>query len=166
MPAQDIDDNCSNMADFLGDPSFPDKAMRVKSRALKIEYFQGLYKQYSRLAFTRDFDRRIAIAGLEKRLLTAFGTRGRYGIFGDSEKAESGLFHRSLLWQRNLDDGMLHSINFPVELRDTSPAGHGWHTREASTTVTRHAGALSRKSRRLSHPGPMAPMTRTLPTKM
>ncbi|KAL5120319.1 hypothetical protein ACEQ8H_001877 [Pleosporales sp. CAS-2024a] len=87
-------------ADFLGDSSFPDKAMRVKSRALKIEYFQGLYKQYSRLSFSRWHDRPIAIAGLEKRLQRAFNTKGRYGIFDDGNRADGGLFHRSLLWRR------------------------------------------------------------------
>jgi hypothetical protein len=88
------------MADFLGDPNFPDKAMRVPSRALKIEYFQGLYKQYSRLGFTRWEDRPVAIAGLEKRLQKAFKTKGRYGIFDDGNKNDGSLFHRSLLWQR------------------------------------------------------------------
>jgi len=103
------------MADFLGDPSFPNKAMRVKSRALKIAYFQGLYKQYSRLDFTRYADRPIAIAGLEKRLQAAFNTRGRYGIFDDGDKTDNGLFHRSLLWQREQDGELLEAIKFPVE---------------------------------------------------
>jgi hypothetical protein len=94
------------MADFLGDPRFPAKAMRGSSRALKIEYFQGLYKQYSRLDFTRYSDRPFAIAGLEKRLRDAFGTRGGFGIFddGDRGEVENGLFHRSLLWKRSEDD--------------------------------------------------------------
>ncbi|KAH3959712.1 hypothetical protein HBH64_022360 [Parastagonospora nodorum] len=111
----------NNMADFLGDPSFPDKAMRVRSRALKIEYFQGLYKQYSRLGFTRWEDRPVAIAGLEKRLQRAFGTKGRYGIFDDGNKLGSGLFHRSLLWRRewnaaeSKDGEPLVAIAFPAE---------------------------------------------------
>lgn len=110
------------MADFLGDPSFPDKAMRVKSRALKIEYFQGLYKQYSRLAFTRYVDRPIAIAGLEKRLQRAFGTRGRYGVFDDGNKPDNGLFHRSLLWQREQDGHPLEAIEFPEERKMHVPS--------------------------------------------
>jgi hypothetical protein len=94
------------MADFLGDPRFPDKAMRNTSRALKIEYFQGLYKQYSRLDFTRYEDRPIAIAGLEKRLRNAFATHGGFGIFddGDRSQLDNGLFHRSLLWKRSEED--------------------------------------------------------------
>jgi hypothetical protein len=107
------------MADFLGDPRFPDKAMRVDSRGLKIEYFQGLYKQYSRLAFTRYVDRPIAIAGLEKRLQRAFGTRGRYGVFDDGDKTDSGLFHRSLLWSREQNGQFLKAIDFT--------AGHKSH---------------------------------------
>jgi hypothetical protein len=87
------------MADFLGDPNFPDKAMRA-NRARKIAYFQGLYKQYSRLNFTQYSDRPFAIAGLEKRLQRAFATRGKFGIFDDGDKEDGGLFHRSLLWQR------------------------------------------------------------------
>lgn len=50
--------------------------MRTTSKALKISYFQELYKQYSRLGFTRSDDRPFAIAGLEKRLLKAYGTAG------------------------------------------------------------------------------------------
>jgi hypothetical protein len=94
------------MADFLGDPRFPDKAMRNTSRALKIEYFQGLYKQYSRLDFTRYEDRPIAIAGLEKRLRNAFATQGGFGIFddGDRSQLDNGLFHRSLLWKRSEEE--------------------------------------------------------------
>ncbi|KAH7395183.1 heterokaryon incompatibility protein-domain-containing protein [Phaeosphaeria sp. MPI-PUGE-AT-0046c] len=111
----------NNMADFLGDPNFPDKAMRVPSRALKIEYFQGLYKQYSRLGFTRWEDRPVAIAGLEKRLQRAFNTKGRYGIFDDGNKDDGSLFHRSLLWRRawGTDDNNagipLEVITFPPE---------------------------------------------------
>lgn len=109
------------MADFLGDPNFPNKAMRVPSRALKIEYFQGLYKQYSRLGFTRWEDRPVAIAGLEKRLQGAFNTKGRYGIFDDGNKTDGSLFHRSLLWRRawgtddNKDGIPLETIAFPPE---------------------------------------------------
>lgn len=106
------------MADFLGDPNFPEKAMRTPSRALKVSYFQGLYKQYSRLDFTRYEDRPYAIAGLEKRLQKAFGTKGGYGIFDDGDKLDGGLFHRSLLWQRGeeADDASnLTPIQFPAE---------------------------------------------------
>ncbi|KAI1121969.1 hypothetical protein F5Y10DRAFT_255134 [Nemania abortiva] len=87
-----------NMVDFLGDPRFPYKAMSSR-RGLKIVYFQDLYKQYSRLDFTRVEDRPFAIGGLENRLRTAYKTKGGYGIFDDGQG--KGLFHRSLLWQRS-----------------------------------------------------------------
>jgi len=92
--------------------------MRAKSRALKIAYFQGLYKRYSRLDFTRSYDRPFAIAGLEKRLQVAFDSKGSYGTFDDSDKANPGLFHRSLLWQRECDgdnDRFLKIIDFPTD---------------------------------------------------
>jgi hypothetical protein len=113
------------MADFLGDPNFPKKAMRTTSRALKISWFQELYKQYSRLSFTRYEDRPVAIAGLEKRLQRAFGTKGGYGIFDDGNKPNGGLFHRSLLWQRGeeeQDDSSLTPIDFPAERKMSVPS--------------------------------------------
>ncbi|KAF2621900.1 HET-domain-containing protein [Macroventuria anomochaeta] len=118
----------NNMADFLGDPNFPDKAMRTTSRALKISWFQELYKQYSRLDFTRYEDRPLAIAGLEKRLQEAFGIKGGYGIFDDGNKANGGLFHRSLLWQRGeeeSDEQCLIPIDFPAE-REISVPSWSW----------------------------------------
>jgi hypothetical protein len=107
----------NNMAAFLGDPKFPDKAMREHSRALRVSWFQDLYKQYSRLDFSEYSDRPFAIAGLEKRLQRAFNTTGGYGIFDDGDKPHGGLFHRSLLWQRGeeADDKDLVPINFPAE---------------------------------------------------
>jgi hypothetical protein len=99
------------MADILGDPNFSDKAMRTRSRALKIRWFQSLYRDYSRLAFTRIEDRPIAIAGLERRLQKTFGTQGGHGIFDD--RPDGGLFHRSLLWRRGDDEEKLESISFP-----------------------------------------------------
>lgn len=106
------------MADFLGDPRFPSKAMNTQSRALKISYFQELYKQYSRLEFSRPDDRPFGIAGLEKRLLQAYDTKGGYGIFDDGTSADGGLFHRSLLWQRGEAEDDAHEmlpIDFPAK---------------------------------------------------
>jgi hypothetical protein len=107
------------MADFLGDPNFPNKAMRAW-RARRIEYFQGLYAQYSRMSFTRWEDRPVAIAGLERRIQQAFNTKGRYGIFDDGDKADGGLFHRSLLWRRG--DQPLEAINFPADSQICVPS--------------------------------------------
>lgn len=92
--------------------------MRSNSRALKIEYYQDLYKLYSRLQFSRYEDRPFAIAGLEKRLLQAFETQGGHGVFDDGDKYDRGLFHRSILWQRGEDDEYksgLKPIDFPAD---------------------------------------------------
>ncbi|KAI0432193.1 hypothetical protein F5Y09DRAFT_160880 [Xylaria sp. FL1042] len=110
----------NNMADFLGDPNFPNKAISVQ-RGLRIRYFQDLYKQYSRLNFSRIEDRPFAIEGLENRLRTAYGTDGAYGIFDDGPG--KGLFHRSLLWQRGEDEPSpgLSRIVFPPGCKVTVP---------------------------------------------
>jgi hypothetical protein len=70
-----------------------------------------LYKQYSRLEFTKAYDRPIAIAGLEQRLVRAFKTNGGYGVF------EGSFFGRSLLWQRdiNVEPDGLKEIAFPLK---------------------------------------------------
>ena len=98
------------MVDFLGDPKIPEKAMRA-SRTMQIAYFQGLYKQYSRMKLTVARDRPIAISGLEIRLRKAFETDAGFGIFDDGPGGE--LFCRSILWQRGeeRDDGFLEPID-------------------------------------------------------
>jgi hypothetical protein len=114
------------MAVFLGDPMFPQKAMRERSRGLRISWFQDLYKQYSRLGFTRYDDRPFAIAGLEKRLLRAFGTKGGFGIFDDGDKLNGGLFHRSLLWQRGEETGDAPSLKLIVYSADKNIRVPSW----------------------------------------
>lgn len=68
-----------------------------------------MYKQYSKLEFTKPYDRPIAIAGLEQRLVRAFKTNGGYGVF------EGSFFGRSLLWQRDIgiEKNNLKQIDFP-----------------------------------------------------
>lgn len=100
--------DCSNQAAFIGDANFPELATK-SSKGAKIRLYESLYKQYSRLEFTKACDRPIAIAGLEQRLVRAFKTNGGYGVF------EGSFFGRSLLWQRDISvekDG-LRKINFP-----------------------------------------------------
>ncbi|KAF2799760.1 hypothetical protein K505DRAFT_345716 [Melanomma pulvis-pyrius CBS 109.77] len=105
----------NNMADILGDPRFPEKAMPTNTRALEIEYFQDLYRLYSQLQFTRYEDRPFAVAGLEKRLFKTLQTKGGHGIFDDGDRPDGGLFHRSLLWRRRDEKVNLTPINFPAE---------------------------------------------------
>lgn len=71
-------------AGVLGDPQFPEFAIRKRPRDSHLELFTRLYEQYSRLDFTREWDKTIAIAGLEQRLTKFFGTRSGAGIFDRS----------------------------------------------------------------------------------
>lgn len=81
------------------------------SKGAKIRLYESLYKQYSKLEFTKPYDRPIAIAGLEQRLVRAFKTNGGYGVF------EGSFFGRSLLWQRDVsvEKNGLKEIHFPFK---------------------------------------------------
>ncbi|CZR49169.1 uncharacterized protein FPRO_12602 [Fusarium proliferatum ET1] len=105
----------NSQASYLGDPSFPKLAMR-STRGAKIRFYESLYKQYSNLDFTKIYDRPIAIAGLEQRLVSAFKTEGGYGVFNGA------FFGRSLLWTRDIQrsDG-LKLINFPRDQKFRVP---------------------------------------------
>lgn len=65
--------------------------------------------KYSRLAFSHQQDRPIAIAGLEKRLIHSFGVHGGFGVLDDDGP---GLLRRSLLWCRGSDEASLEKITF------------------------------------------------------
>ncbi|KAJ8133546.1 hypothetical protein O1611_g71 [Lasiodiplodia mahajangana] len=93
----------NNQAAFLGDPQFPRMAME-STKGGQIRLYELLYKQYSRLDFTKIHDRPLAIAGIEQRLIRAFETQGGYGVF-------TRYFGRSLLWQRG--ETLLEPIQFP-----------------------------------------------------
>ncbi|KAK7718097.1 hypothetical protein SLS63_010580 [Diaporthe eres] len=87
----------NKLASFLGDPNFPSKLSNDATiRGVKIRLYEGLYRQYTRLQFTRISDRPFAIAGLERRLIRDLRAQGGFGIFDDGRS----LFHHSLLWQR------------------------------------------------------------------
>lgn len=68
--------------------------------------------QYSRLQFTKAYDRPSAIAGLEQRLIRAFGQHGGFGVF-------DLYFGRSLLWRR--ENEAMRDISFPSP-RDRAPS--------------------------------------------
>lgn len=72
------------------------------TRGGKILLFQDLYSKYSRLELSHDSDRPVAIAGIEKHLISSFGVRGGFGVLDDGHR---GLLWRSLLWQRAEDTG-------------------------------------------------------------
>ncbi|KAI0440127.1 heterokaryon incompatibility protein-domain-containing protein [Xylaria telfairii] len=92
---------------LLGDPKFP-KVATFSSKGGRIRLYELLYKQYSRLQFTRACDRPLAIAGIEQRLIRAFETQGGYGVF-------TRYFGRGLLWQRDvtLPSQIMRPIQFP-----------------------------------------------------
>jgi hypothetical protein len=98
----------SKLASFLGDPNFPKVAIE-SSHGGKIRLYQDLYMQYSRLKFTREIDRPVAITGLEKRLIQSFDVHGGFGIFDDNGL---GMLRRGLLWYRGAGVKSLHKIDF------------------------------------------------------
>jgi hypothetical protein len=94
----------SSNAALLDDPDFP-KHVLSRSKNIRIRLFEMLFEKYSKLFFTKDTDRSVAISGLEKRLARIFETEGGYGAF-------KRYLHRSLLWQRS-GGKRLERINYP-----------------------------------------------------
>jgi hypothetical protein len=64
---------------------------------MKIEFFEDVYSKYSRLDFSPEYEdnRSVALEGLERRLISVYETRGRYGAL------HNDFLHRSLLWERD-----------------------------------------------------------------
>ena len=69
-----------------------------------------MYRQCSRLKFTRIWDRPIAIAGLEKQLIHALKTRSGCDVLDDDGR---GLLRRILSWHRGSDENTLEPLGFP-----------------------------------------------------
>ncbi|KAK5631516.1 hypothetical protein RRF57_007230 [Xylaria bambusicola] len=106
----------NNQAALLGDPKFP-KVATDSTKGGRIRLYELLYKQYSRLQFTKIYDRPLAIAGLEQRLIRAFDTQGGYGVF-------TRYFGRGLLWQRDLTlaPQLMKPIQFPKSQKYQVPS--------------------------------------------
>lgn len=108
---------------FLGDPDFPQKALKNEggetTRGLKIDFFQRMYMDYSKLQFSVLEDRPIGIRGLETRLRKAYKCSGVFGVFNDGPNG--GLFHRSLLWWRENDE-LLAPIAFSTNRKMYVPS--------------------------------------------
>jgi hypothetical protein len=81
----------------LGDADFPTHLLKAK-RGEKINRIQKLFSDYSRLGFSQSFDRPVAIAGLQQKLIETISVRGDYGVIEDTE--HPGWLRRSLLWHR------------------------------------------------------------------
>ncbi|KAE9363831.1 HET-domain-containing protein [Stipitochalara longipes BDJ] len=102
----------NQLISFLGDPNFPSKiSIDNSDRGERIRLYEDLYRQYSRLEFTRWYDRPIAIAGLEKRLIRDLNAQGGFGVFDDGRS----LLQRSLLWRKGQEVSALERIAFPPE---------------------------------------------------
>ncbi|VTO94283.1 unnamed protein product [Fusarium graminearum] len=94
-------------ASLLGDSNFP-SSIEARYKGGRVMLVQNLYNQYSKRMFWDPQDRPIAISGLEKRLTSAFISRGGYGIF-------QIFLERGLLWKKSDETGSLKPINFPPE---------------------------------------------------
>lgn len=95
------------------------------SRGGRIQLYQYLYTHYSRLQFSRNVDRPVAIAGLENRLIRNLNIRGGFGVLDDETR---GLLRRSLLWCRADGQLRLKKIDFSQasELCTTVPTPPSW----------------------------------------
>lgn len=95
------------------------------SRGGKIMLYQDLYTRYSRLQFSHNSDRPIAIAGLEKRLIHSHNIRGGFGVLDDENH---GLLRRSLSWRRADSQVGLEKIDFSgvIGLSATVPKPPTW----------------------------------------
>ncbi|CAH0036921.1 unnamed protein product [Clonostachys rhizophaga] len=91
-------------ATLLGDSNFPRSAESF-NKTVKIVIMQNLYKQYSTLRFKFSQDHSVGISGLERRLTSAYDTRGGYGIL-------EAYLERRLLWKRD-EAKYLERIQFP-----------------------------------------------------
>lgn len=94
----------------------------------KIRLYQNLYSQYSRLEFSHHIDRPVAIAGLEKRLISSLGLRGGFGVLDDTGP---GLLRRSLLWRRARDEKTLDLIRFS-DCTSMAPPTWSWMAYEGA----------------------------------
>jgi hypothetical protein len=114
--------NRSDKAAIWGDSDFPNSVLKYYKGGW-IVLSQNLFKMYSSLKFTNSSDLPVAISGLEKRLMSAFKTRGGYGVF-------QAFFERSLLWQRP-ESGSLASIAYPA---DRNVPSWSWMSYDGSIT--------------------------------
>ncbi|KAI3390842.1 hypothetical protein diail_8545 [Diaporthe ilicicola] len=123
----------NKLASFLGDSRFPEVGMR-STHGGKIRLFQDLYSKYSRLELSYDADRPVAIAGIEKHLISSFDVRGGFGVLDDGHR---GLLWRSLLWQRAQDPAnVLKRIEFEklkgVAIAIIPPPSWSWMAHKGS----------------------------------
>ncbi|KAI5917041.1 heterokaryon incompatibility protein-domain-containing protein [Camillea tinctor] len=117
----------NEQAAFLSDPNFPLRAMN-STKGTKILFYQQLYRQYSRLEFSRPTDRCLGVAGLEQRLIKHFKVDGGFGVFQapPERKYDEGYFGRSLLWKRGEDVDNLTPIKYDESTLPKSVPSWSW----------------------------------------
>ncbi|KAJ3544685.1 hypothetical protein NM208_g2926 [Fusarium decemcellulare] len=143
----------NNKAAFLGDPNFPEVAT-ISSRGARIRLYESLYKQYSRLSFSKACDRPIALAGLEQRLVNAFETHGGYGVF------EGRFFGRSLLWKRDKTvTEKMNKIDFPKHQKYLVPTWSWMAYEGAITFMDIPFNTVDWEHERVRDPGIRSPWT-------
>jgi len=125
VPFPHTHSHLSDLAALLGDPNFPHIIQRADRGEMILRY-QDLYKRYSRLGLSEDFDRPMAIDGLQRRILDALRTKGGFGVFDQDDR--KGLLHRSLLWHRDVTtaDSPLRRIVFPSNWAISAVPSWSW----------------------------------------
>ncbi|KAI0872387.1 heterokaryon incompatibility protein-domain-containing protein [Hypoxylon argillaceum] len=145
----------NKQAALLGDPKFPGVATN-SSKGGRIYLYELLYKQYSRLQFTRIIDRPLAIAGIEQRLIRAFNSQGGYGVF-------THFFGRGLLWQRDVKSPSqtMKPIRFPESQRYQVPSWSWMAYEGAIDFMELPFGGIEWEKEEIyspwSHPSPILP---------
>ncbi|KAB5566321.1 hypothetical protein GE09DRAFT_1272843, partial [Coniochaeta sp. 2T2.1] len=114
----------NDLSAFLGDPNFP-QIIQKAAQGEKILRYQDLYKRYSRLGLSNDFDRPMAIDGLQRRILDALRTQGGFGVFDEGDR-KKGLLRRSLLWYRADESEGLKRISFPSKRAISAVPSWSW----------------------------------------
>lgn len=113
----------SESASFLGDPEFP-RLLYQATQGGKILRIQGLFSKYSRLGLSKAYDRPVAIAGLQKRLLSTIRVAGDFGILDGRDT--KGLLRRTLLWRRGSKVSSLRPIDFSESQATTPVPSWSW----------------------------------------
>lgn len=109
----------SRKAAFLGDSDFPN-AVKSDKQGRQLKLYHEFYERYSSLDLSNRTDRPMAIAGLEKRLISALCSPGGYGIMHLN-------FPRDLLWQRQDQNRSLERVTFDHSSRVPSWSWMAFH---------------------------------------
>ncbi|RYP32142.1 hypothetical protein DL767_005378 [Monosporascus sp. MG133] len=110
------DDRGVKSANILASSFFPQTDAEDTSEGLPTAV-QEVFAHYSKLSLTVLADKPVAIAGVERRLQTFYGSRSYYGVF---EK----FFAESLLWWRSGKSWLSPLIDFKAKFREWTVSGY------------------------------------------